>query len=285
MVESIKELRQICQEPVKQWQDLSGKVYGARFSIYFTKLFLELGWEPSVVTILMACIGVCGALLLIFQGILPVIGFLLLILHYILDCSDGEVARYGKKQNIQWTLYDYLIHYLVKSKTFLCLGLGAHLRGQGAWIFIFSVSAVLFITMEKVLRELYYIIYCKKVRGFVGSVSEEQLIFLQEKKKDSPDGSRMEEGTASPLRSTLSFLRIALVNFEMYMFLFLLGACIDLLIPGGDLPGLGLNVKEILLMAYGVILPLHFIDLLYSYIKRDGLTADICRLAKKLERD
>lgn len=286
MVEGIRELRKKCQDPVSAWQDLSGQVYGCRLSIYFTRFFLELGLAPAWVSILMALCGFCGALLLLFPGVFPIAGILLLILHYILDCSDGEVARYLQKEDIRWTLYDYLIHYFVKPTAFISLGLGAYLRDPGkGWIFLFSFSCLLSVILEKVARELFYIIYCKNIRGFRGKISEESLSLAFRKMDRLEAGKGKKEEGRSAFRNLLSFLRVAIVTFEIYMFFFLAGAFVDLYMPPSGFFGWGLNLKELLLIFYGVLLPLHFLDYLICYIKRNSLFLEIHTLSKEMEKD
>lgn len=73
-------------------------VYASKLSPIFTKIFLKFNVIPNYVTILMIISGIVGAFLFAIPNIIfKVIGILFIHLWYILDCSDGEVARITKK--------------------------------------------------------------------------------------------------------------------------------------------------------------------------------------------
>ena len=63
-------------------------------SMALSKVFIKLHIIPNVVTILSMITGVTGALLLLKQALLfDIIGSCLILLSYILDCCDGQIAR------------------------------------------------------------------------------------------------------------------------------------------------------------------------------------------------
>lgn len=72
--------------------------YAMLISPVFTKVFIKYNIIPNVVTILMIISGIVGALLFSFSNItLKVLGLIFIHIWYILDCSDGEVARITKR--------------------------------------------------------------------------------------------------------------------------------------------------------------------------------------------
>ena len=68
--------------------------YAYLISPLFTGIFVKAGIAPNSVTVLMIAAGMIGAILFAGPQLwLKVYGLLFLHLWYVLDCSDGEVAR------------------------------------------------------------------------------------------------------------------------------------------------------------------------------------------------
>lgn len=85
--------------------------YAMLISPLFTKLFLKFRIIPNDVTILMILSGILGAIVFSINNIfVKIIGILFIHIWYILDCSDGEVARITKKFSMFGTEIDYLAH-------------------------------------------------------------------------------------------------------------------------------------------------------------------------------
>jgi hypothetical protein len=57
------------------------------------------------------------------RGGWSVLGFAILFVYYVLDCVDGEVARFRKTEKLTWGFHDFLFHLYVKSAFFTCLGI------------------------------------------------------------------------------------------------------------------------------------------------------------------
>ena len=75
------------------------------FSPYFTWLFVRLGWTPNYVTSLMIIFGIPS---LSFK----IVGVLFIYLWYIMDISDGEVARATKTFSKFGQEFDYTAHVI-----------------------------------------------------------------------------------------------------------------------------------------------------------------------------
>jgi len=98
ILESIKQLREICQKTRNDeyYQDewLSRKII-RRVSIYPTKFFLKAGLSPNKITLLGLLFGIAaGALFTFPQAGYWLLAWGLFFFYNILDCCDGEVARY-----------------------------------------------------------------------------------------------------------------------------------------------------------------------------------------------
>lgn len=115
-MESISALRERCQSS-KQAGDFPSPYvrFGRKYSIYLTWVLLHTRMSANQVTLLGIGLGLLGACLLAFNRPLPLItGLVLLQISFILDFSDGEVARYKNATGTLAGAYlDYLYHFYV----------------------------------------------------------------------------------------------------------------------------------------------------------------------------
>lgn len=98
-----------------QHHGLNGMVfvdpYATLLSPLTTKLFLKLGWIPNVVTLCMIGSGILGAVFFALPFLwAKILGTVLIHLWYVLDCSDGEVARITKRFSKFGTEIDFTAH-------------------------------------------------------------------------------------------------------------------------------------------------------------------------------
>ena len=127
---SIAELRAATQPPQIFERDSgehwAGRLYIRRFSPYATRLFLRAGLSPDGVTWLFVLTGVAAAALLSADGLLPAIGaFVLIQLQILLDCSDGEVARWQGRSSPRGIYLDRIGHYVTEAGLPIALGIRA----------------------------------------------------------------------------------------------------------------------------------------------------------------
>jgi phosphatidylglycerophosphate synthase len=127
---SIAELRAATQPPQiferNSGEHWAGRLYIRRLSPYATRLFLRLGLSPDAVTWLFVLTGVAAAAVLSFDGLLPPIGAVLLIqLQILLDCSDGEVARWQGRSSPRGIYLDRIGHYVTEAALPIALGIRA----------------------------------------------------------------------------------------------------------------------------------------------------------------
>jgi phosphatidylglycerophosphate synthase len=108
----------------------AGRAYGRHISPYFTWVFVRLGVTPNQVTVVMVVCGVLAGVVLAFGGLWPaVLAAVLIQVYLILDCSDGEVARFTGRTSVAGVYLDRVGHYL--SELGLLIGLG--FRASGHW--------------------------------------------------------------------------------------------------------------------------------------------------------
>jgi len=122
---SIKELRDKCQGSKIKYDTWYGKHFARKVSIYLTFVFIKLGFSANTVTGLFLFSGIVSAILFSLGSRTSMLaGALVLQLWYILDHSDGEVARYRDEVSLTGSYFDYLTHYIVHPLVFIGLGWG-----------------------------------------------------------------------------------------------------------------------------------------------------------------
>jgi phosphatidylglycerophosphate synthase len=131
---SIAELRAATQPPSifernsgEHWE---GRLLMRRFSPYLTRLLIRTPITPNGVTWLMILVGVLAAGALTLPGVgWAVVAFLLIQFQLLLDCSDGEVARWRGVSSPTGIYLDRVGHYLTESLLPIALGI----RADGGW--------------------------------------------------------------------------------------------------------------------------------------------------------
>ncbi len=127
---SIAELRAATQPPSIFARDSgehwAGRLYIRRASVYLTRAFLRTRITPNGVTCLMMLSGVAAAGALCLPGLLPAVAaFLLIQLQILLDCSDGEVARWRNVRSTAGIYLDRIAHWLTECALPIALGIRA----------------------------------------------------------------------------------------------------------------------------------------------------------------
>ncbi len=137
-MENIAELRRICQTTAQKDRSNVYMRYVSRFfSIYLTRLILPFPVTPNQVSFAMIVTGVIATFFFLSPSpLMFLIGALLLQLWYIIDCMDGEVARYRQYQKNQTVVtdkrqsgmagkyYDVINHYMINLLVPAMIGIG-----------------------------------------------------------------------------------------------------------------------------------------------------------------
>lgn len=127
----------------------AGRLYMRGISPYFSWLFVRLGVAPNTLTGWMIVSGVLAGLVFALASHGPVgllaalFGALLVQLYLMLDCVDGEVARFTGRTSVTGVYLDRIGHYL--SEVAILVGLGIRAQGgfdAGGWV-IAGVAAAL----------------------------------------------------------------------------------------------------------------------------------------------
>ena len=152
---SIAELRAVAQPEsllrrpgAEHW---AGRLYMRRLSPYVTRILIATPLSPTAVTALMIPVGLAAAFSLTVPGLLGAIAAVLLAqTQLLLDCCDGEVARWRNTFSSAGTYVDQLAHYGTEAA--LAAGLGIRADGGfdsiGGWTAFGLLVSVLILLLK-----------------------------------------------------------------------------------------------------------------------------------------
>lgn len=125
------------------------------FSPFLTKIFLKTKVTPNEITIMMILSGVIGAVLFAFKSIpIKIIGVIFIHLWYILDCTDGEVARAKQHFSRFGKEIDYSAHILNHPLFNIAFAISLlSLNRYNSTMVLFLTIIVIF--MDSMLRNIY----------------------------------------------------------------------------------------------------------------------------------
>jgi len=154
----------------------SGALYIRHLSIRVTRWLLPTGITPNGVTWLMIAVGVLGAFALPLPGLLgPVVVVLAMQLQILLDCCDGEVARWRQRFSPAGIYLDRVGHYLTEAAIPIALGLRADGYSLstplvvGGWTVLGFVVAVI-VLVNKAFTDLVHVARAKTGRPLLDDV-------------------------------------------------------------------------------------------------------------------
>jgi phosphatidylglycerophosphate synthase len=151
---SVAELRAVVQPEgvmARDEEHWMGRLYMRRVSPYATLALLRTPATPNAVTWLMLLCGVAAGAVLGLPGPVAPFGAAALVqLQLLLDCSDGELARWLERRSTAGVYVDHLAHWLTEAA--LPIGLGVHAAGGwghgGGWAIAGLAAAVLVLLVK-----------------------------------------------------------------------------------------------------------------------------------------
>lgn len=165
---SVEELRAAVQPPevlARRAEHWTGDLYMRRFSVHLTRLLIRTPLSANGVTGLMILSGSMAGFALLIPGIWgPLLAVLLTQLQMLLDCCDGEVARWRGTYTPAGIFLDKVGHYLAEG----LLGLGLGLRASGmtmgetdpvhVWQYLFAGALLMgWIWFNKALNDMVHV--------------------------------------------------------------------------------------------------------------------------------
>lgn len=277
---SLGELRRRCQAPVRGRNDVAGLLLGDRASLPLTKLFVDLGISPDVATLGMLATGLVGAAChALGGGWLAVAGAALLLLYYVLDCVDGEVARFRGVEDMKWGYLDFLFHMLVKPSAFLGVGVGLWRPTDEALYLLAAGTASVATLWLKLFLDTPGLLFVKTVLPAARDRSVTRFVASLDIREHELDAaSSPDDGERFPLGLNLVTLRAMATNFDMGLVYLVAAALVDA-VWAPRLPLFGdAGLRGAWLAFYGVVLPLDFVDYLQTYLRRGHFASEVRRL-------
>ncbi|GAB2916695.1 CDP-alcohol phosphatidyltransferase family protein [Nonomuraea fastidiosa] len=124
---SVAEFRQVAQPPGhlerRNGEHWAGVLYMRRLSIYVTWALAKTPVTPNQLTWVMTVAGVAAGFVLALPGLWAAVGAALLIQVYLLlDCSDGELARWTGKTSLAGVYLDRVGAYFAEAAVLAGLG-------------------------------------------------------------------------------------------------------------------------------------------------------------------
>ncbi|MEX2183225.1 MAG: CDP-alcohol phosphatidyltransferase family protein, partial [Chloroflexota bacterium] len=140
---SLSEVRRIARKRPEQ-EFVLNRLYGAHVSPYFTVLCLRLGLSPDQVTIVGAAFGAVGVgFLFLPLGWWTVAAVVSIQVGYVLDFSDGQVARVTGRSSAAGSYLDWLTHFYVPVGAALATAASvAWSTGMFAWLVLGAIAAL-----------------------------------------------------------------------------------------------------------------------------------------------
>lgn len=155
-MESIKELREICQGPRRDTDSWHMKHIARKPSIYITWALLHTPISANGVTFLMILIGlIASAIYMNGTKISFFIASIILQLWYVMDMVDGEVARYKKQLSLTGVYFDSISHYISHPFVFFGIGMGLYYRYGKLHLLLLSLLAAYSVCMITLLWDIF----------------------------------------------------------------------------------------------------------------------------------
>lgn len=259
MVESLEELKKICHNHARftdrpWWY----RLYRAT-SIRVTRLILRTGIKvnPNYVTAMEAIAGILGALLLLSRnGIVVLIGFILLYSAYLFDCVDGELARYYQKFSSAGSYMDEVGHALVDPLLFVVLTLSVYFTAPSILLVIIGFLTAFLIRFIKANYQLNSFIFVKEL------TSSPQMFLTTEIKSVDLHNSDLKSSLISKIMAIVNSIKHFVVTVTIIFVAFLLDY---LKLIFSNIPAL--EYRMMVLVFYSIFLSLVAVVQIYLNIK------------------
>lgn len=155
---SIAELRAVCQPGAllgrRSAEHWAGRLYMRRVSLRVTRRLIDAPVSANALTGLMMVAGLAGAAIAAVPTLWAAVATALLVqLYLLLDCSDGEVARWRGTTSPTGVYLDRIGHYVVEAALFVGIGLRAEEGWVGPWAML-GLAGALLVVLKKAESDL-----------------------------------------------------------------------------------------------------------------------------------
>jgi phosphatidylglycerophosphate synthase len=155
---TLEQLRAVCQPPStmnrRNAEHWLARAVLRDVSLRFTALFIRTPVTANQLTGLMIVVGLLAAVAAAASGwVTGVLAFVGVIVYFMLDLCDGEVARWHKKTSITGVYLDRVGHYVVEAALLSAYGFRAGGQELGGWSTL-GVAAGLLAVLVKAESDL-----------------------------------------------------------------------------------------------------------------------------------
>lgn len=147
---SIAELRRVSQPPElvgrRSGEHWAGRLYMRDISPYVTRLVVPTRVTPNALTLLMIVVGLASATVATVPGLWgAVVAALGIQVYLLLDCVDGELARWRSTTSAVGAYLDRIGHYSVEAALLVAVGIRADggIGAFGSWTTLGLLAALL----------------------------------------------------------------------------------------------------------------------------------------------
>ncbi len=125
----------------------AGRLYMREISLHIDPYLVNTRITPNQLTYLMVVVGVMGGAALLIPGLTgAILAVVLFQVYLLLDCVDGEVARWRRQTSITGVYLDRIGHYLCEAALLVGFGVrGADVFGGSPnwlWAFLGTIAAL-----------------------------------------------------------------------------------------------------------------------------------------------
>lgn len=153
---TLKYVKEKCK---RKNSELNNKLhwFSSKFSIYFSYIFIKLGFTADLVTFVFFVLGLIGVFLISSNSILiSIMGYVFFRLHIIVDMSDGDVARFNKSFSIRGSYWDSVIHSVLNPLYYLAVVYSFYVQFEDIYFVLFSPFVVLSSSILMSVKNNYY---------------------------------------------------------------------------------------------------------------------------------
>ncbi|UCH62339.1 MAG: CDP-alcohol phosphatidyltransferase family protein [Fidelibacterota bacterium] len=249
--------------------------------IYFTWFFVRTPISANQVTVMQEVIGFAGAVLLALGHVeWAVVGVLLLQLGYILDCSDGEVARWKDQKSIDGVFLDLVGHMIIIPAYMFALGFGAWMRTGHIEVLVSGFLSALFV--ERIERDTLLNV----VDTLATNAGTEQYTFDHLRSKLDEPIEQIDMGSAGGV-GRRSWIQV-LFRYPDSMNVITIAVLLDLIFQGIVLGNRFYPFTSLLSIIYGAVLTagrLWQIRRVFRHSLTELRFLQIVKLARRIYRD
>lgn len=291
-VPTLAELQERVQGPVREANDIGGVLWGDWLSPPLTMAFVKLGISPTVATVGMLVTGIPGCVLIAMGGGYAVAGAMLVIFFYVLDCVDGEVARYHGKARFYWSYADFFFGIWVMALFYLAIGVQAALQTGIDWLALLGAGCVVFFFTKKFVDVAHIFLTVQHVslgkgpmaqqfRSEVGGSGPENAMADNAGGNDAATPAVVRKDIVARYGGVVGILRGMALNFHLGAAVFFVLCLLDLIVPMPVVLGTPMNLKTLFLFPCFALLAFNAIDY-FLHDMRGGFMAKSRSLLKDL---